>query len=85
MNTPPAFVKKLITLDEWKLICQIRQAEVCRKKISYMRESEAWAEAVRISSQLGNGRPPSRPYKCEVCDRWHLTTKKLNNTPQQPK
>jgi len=72
------FVTKRITREEWKLICQMRQAETCKRKVTYFRECEAWAEATRISSQLSNGHPPSRPYKCDICTHWHLTTKKLH-------
>lgn len=81
MNIPPDqrhhYVTRLIHRDEWKLICKIRQAETCRRKLSYPDKAAAYAEAIRISSQLDNGNPPSRPYACEICGKWHLTTKPL--------
>lgn len=71
------YVTKLITRDEWKLICQIRQVEICRKKITYFKESEAIAESIRLSTKLDQEGTLHRHYACPICSHFHLTTKPL--------
>lgn len=78
------YVTKLISRDEWKLICQIRQYETCRRKITYLRESEAIAESIRLSSKTEMGGTIHRHYRCEICSHFHLTTKPLiKNAPNR--
>lgn len=70
-------IKRLITRDEWKLICQIRQAEICQKKVHYFHETNAIAEAIYQSSKRPQGSLPFRTYKCPICTHGHLTSKPL--------
>ena len=43
----------------------------CRAKRWFVSEAEARAAALWDRTQFGERR---RPYRCEVCDGWHLTT-----------
>lgn len=40
----------------------------CVNKMRFNTEEEAWEAAEKWS-----GTCPQRPYKCDICSRWHLT------------
>lgn len=46
-------------------------ASVCRGKVRYLTRSEAKHGAKRAMAMYDNDQ---RPYRCPVCNRWHLKT-----------
>jgi len=47
------------------------RARACRTKRWFATEAEARAAALWDRTQFGERR---RPYRCELCDGWHLTS-----------
>ncbi len=50
--------------------------ENCRAKIRYRNKPQA----VHYAWKLAAAGMPGVPYKCNVCDRWHLTTRGLRGS-----
>jgi len=48
----------------------------CKRKASYRHRTEAIAALRTIKYSGGGKRPvrPTRPYLCDCCGRWHLTS-----------
>lgn len=46
----------------------------CRAKITYRNKPQAFHYALKLTA----AGMPQLPYKCPVCDRWHLTTRGLS-------
>jgi len=59
-----------------------KKEEICLNKVRYVTKEEAMTSynAYRFFSQRNRGRRvkkekyKQRPYKCDICGGWHLTT-----------
>jgi hypothetical protein len=50
---------------------QQQRADACRRKRWFATEAEARSVAVMDRAQYGERH---RPYRCDLCDGWHLTS-----------
>jgi hypothetical protein len=57
---------------EQRLAAEQRRRETCARKDRF--ESEGEARSFAIMHSPGRG-PRRQPYRCEVCDGWHLTSR----------
>jgi hypothetical protein len=49
-----------------------REREVCHSKLTWATRDEALAAGAYARWQYGDDGSWPRPYRCKVCDKWHL-------------
>jgi hypothetical protein len=80
LNKPRSeFITRLITRDEWKWICKLREGEICSRKTRFPTKDSALAEIVRRMTQMDTECPRLNTYECPSCNGWHLTSQAKTN------
>lgn len=69
---PPKRVSRSLQKHRYR-----RAKSTCREKRRFESEREAQLEVLRIKNQR---RGFTRPYRCKLCDGWHLTSQKEMKT-----
>jgi hypothetical protein len=71
-------IKRMNKVQRIEERCRFKMLTDCISKQTYTSEDEAaWATSTILAK--GERRPvrPAQPYQCKVCDKWHLTSRKV--------
>lgn len=64
-----------LTVEEYAWLKQMRAAKSCSEKIDFETETAAMKSAIERMARIDRPAPPLRAYQCNVCSKWHLTSK----------
>jgi hypothetical protein len=68
-------IRVYLTSEELAVVKQWRAAKRCAAKMAFDSQTAAMREAIRRMARHENRAPALRVYECEVCGKFHLTSK----------